>query len=129
MHKFLNSVVATIITNIILIGVLVFQMSNIYVPITHSFESKAKKDHNGYVIVLTGVSKYITDKSDIMYISKNKNEKVMKVKIALREKNIYFENSDSAFAENYDQTYTYEIVTKQISLLECIFSRGGKTIE
>ena len=129
MRRYLSSVVAIIITNIILIGFLILQMSRIQIPITHSFESKAEKSGDKYSIELSDDFQFITDNTDTMYISANKNEKVMNVKFEVREQHIYFENSDPTFAENYDQTYTYEVVTKEISLLECIFSRGGKTIE
>ena len=129
MRRFLSNVVAIIITNAILIGILVFQMSRTQVPLTYSFESKAEKDGERYSIVISDDSPFITDKTDTMYISANKNEKVMNVRIEIQDQRIYFENSDPIFAENYNQIYTYEIVTKQISLLECIFSRGGKTIE
>lgn len=129
MRKFLSNVVAIIITNAIMIGLLVFQMSRTQVPITHSFESKAEKDGERYSIVISDDSQFITDKTDTMYISANKNEKVTNVRIEIQDQRIYFENNDPVFAENYDQTYTYEVVTKQINLLECIFLRGGKTIE
>lgn len=129
MRKFLSNIVAIINTNAILIGILVFQMSRTQVPITHSFESKAEKDGERYSIVISDDSQFITDKTDTMYISVNKNEKVMNVRIEIHDQRIYFENNDPVFDENYDQTYTYEIVTKQVSLLECIFLRGGKTTE
>lgn len=129
MRKFLNNVVAIVITNAILIGFLVFQMSRTQVPITHSFESKAEKDGERYYIVISDDLQFNTDKPDTMFISANKNERVMNVRIEIQDQRIYFENDESIFADNYDQTFTYEIVTKQISLLECIFSRGGKTIE
>ncbi len=66
MHKLLNSVVAIIIINIILVGALVFQMSRIYIPITYTFESKAEKYDDGYLITLSDVSKFITDNTDTM---------------------------------------------------------------
>lgn len=129
MHRLLNNVIVIIVTNAILIGGLLFQMSRTQVPITHSFELKAEKDGERYYIVIVDDSQYITEKNDVMYISANKNEKVMNVRIEKHGQRIYFNNNDPIFADNYDQTFTYEIVIKQVSLLECVFLRGGKTIE
>jgi len=129
MYKFSSNIFAIIITNVILIGILLFQMLKIQVPITQSFELKAKKDGEMYYIEIADDSSFINSKTDIMYISTNKDEKVINVRIEIQDQHIYFENSDPVFSENYDQIYTYEIVTKRISLIECIFLRGGKTIE
>lgn len=103
-------------------------MSVIYVPVTCSFDASAKKSGDGYSIAIPE-DQNISMKEKEMYISANKNEKVMKVSIEQQDGYIHFANQDVSYAESYKQTYTYEIVTKYISLLECIFSRGGKTIE
>ena len=118
MRKFMNSIFI-IILSLILFGALIFEMSVIYVPVTYSFDASAKKSGDGYSIVIPE-DQNISMKEKKMYISANKNEKVMKVSIEQRDGYIHFANQDVSYAESYEQTYTYEIVTKYISLLECI---------
>lgn len=126
-RKFMNSIFI-IILSLIFFGALIFEMSVIQVPVTYSFDASAKKAGDGYSIAIPEGSNFSMKEKE-MYISANKNEKVMKVIIEQHNGYFHFGNQDLSYAENFEQMYTYEIVTKYISLLECIFSRGGKTIE
>jgi hypothetical protein len=127
MRKFVNSIFI-IILSLLFFGALIFEMSVIKVPVTYSFDASAEKLGNGYLIAIPENRSFNMDEKE-MYISANKNEKVIKVSIEQHNGYFYFENQDLSYAESYNQTYTYEIVTQYISLLDCIFSRGGKTIE
>lgn len=127
MRNFINSIFIIIIS-LIFFCALIFEMSVIQVPVTYSFDAKAEKFEDSYSIAIPENQNFSMKEKE-MYISANKNEKVMKVSIEQQDGYFHFENQDLSYAESYDQIYTYEIVTRYISLLECIFSRGGKTIE
>ena len=105
-------------------GGLLFGMSIIRIPITNSFETKAEMIADGYYRISIPDNNNCNIKYEEMYIRSNKNETFVKVSIKQEGQYIFFKNEDFGEA-----LYTYELVTGDLSLLECIFLRGGRTIE
>lgn len=129
MYKYIGKIYISIITSLYMWGALLFGMSVIQIPITKSFETVAGKVADGYYCVEIPDGFNFGTLCEEMYISSNKNEAVIKVEIIQDGQYIYFGNSDLEYAEFYDKSYTYEIITGKVSLLECIFLRGGRTVE